>query len=296
LNHALLRWFILSAAIILSGRTHAAPLPATSEVPFELGGKVMFLKATINGKGPYRLILDTGATETVITPPVAKALGVRTTPVTAAQSKGVVPSLAVGGAAVTNFGVYVFDPPQAIALRLDAGLDYHGLLGYTFISRFLTTVDYGRNRVRFDALPSTAKRPTQTGPITNIVAFEIVEHLIRVPVRINGGGPFLFLLDTGAAEVLLFPPTARALNLPAPTPGAPAPTFPELKSVTLGQTEVRQIRGVVDSQADPRVSANFAGILGYPFLSRFAVTINYRDKILVLIVANAPVAQGRPGT
>jgi predicted aspartyl protease len=103
-----------------------------------------------------------------------------------------------------------------------------------------------------------------------------------VPVRINGTGPVQLLLDTGAAEVLLFPKTARALDLPAPTSAAPAPTFPQLKTVTLGSAEVRQIRGVVDSQADPRVSANFAGILGYPFLSRFTITLNYRDKNLFL--------------
>lgn len=269
-----------TAATLLTTETRAAE-PDSNEIPFELAGKVIFVKATLNGKGPYRLILDTGATETVITPPVAKSLGVRTTPVSASQRKGTVQSISTGNAAVTNFGVYVFDPPQALSLRLEQGIDYHGLLGYTFISRFLTTIDYRRSRVRFGPLPSR-----QTAVPTNAIAFEVIDHLIRVPVRINGANPYYMLFDTGAAEVLLFPGLARALKLPAPTAAAPGPTFPTLESVSLGQAEVRQIRAVVDTQADPRVSANFAGILGYPFTSRFTITLNYRDRLLFL---NEPV-------
>lgn len=274
----------LLAALFVSGCPHFVCAGGT-EVPFELGGKVIFLKASINGKGPYRLILDTGATETVITPPVAKALGVKTSPVSPTQRKGAVQSIAVGGAEVTDLGVYVFDPPQALSLRLDAGLDYHGLLGYTFISRFLTTVDYSRSTVRFDALPSGPKQAGRTATGTNAIPFEVVEQLIRVPVSINGASPYYMLLDTGAAEVLLFPAMAKAMGLPAPTAKSPGPTFPLLKSVTLGPATVREVRAVVDSQADPRVSASFAGILGYPFLSCYVVTLNYRDRLLQLTPA-----------
>lgn len=285
-------WRILSATAALAAGDNTTGSPKPSEVPFELGGKVVFLKAEINGKGPYRLILDTGATETVITPPVAKALGIKTTPVTAAQRRGTVQSLAVGSAIATNLGVYVFDPPQALSLRLDSGLDYHGLLGYTFISRFLTTIDYTKSTVRFDALPAPPRRTAPPVTNANTFAFEVVDHLIRVPVRINGSGPYLFMFDTGAAEILIFPPTARAIGLPAPTATAPAPTFPRLSTVSLGSAEISQVSAVVDSQADPRVSANFAGILGYPFLSHFSVTINYRERVAA-ISPKQPAATGR---
>lgn len=267
------------AAALLPDCPHArAGDGAGSEQAFELAAKVVVVKAAINGKGPYRLILDTGATETVITPPVAKALGVNTLPAAAGQRKGVVRSLAVGDAAVTNFGVYVFDPPQALSLRLEEGLDYHGLLGYTFISRFLTTVDYPRGVVRFAPLPL----PRQAAAAAGALPFEVVEHMIRVPVRINGAKPFSMLLDTGAAEVLLFPALAQALKLPAPTAASPGPTFPLLASVAVGPAETRQVRAVVDTQADPRVAANVAGILGYPFLSHFTLTLNCRDRLLSL--------------
>lgn len=281
MTRRLTTWAAVSAvSTALAISTHAGDAPSAGEVPFQLAGKVMFLKGSINGKGPYQLILDTGATETVITPPVAKALGVRTTAISAAQSKGFVKSLTVGGASVTNLGVYVFDPPQALSLRLDTGQDYHGLLGYTFVSRFLTTIDYARGCIRFDPLPPTKARTTSAG--TNSIPFEVVEQLVRVPVVVNGAQQCNMLLDTGAAEVLFFPATARSLGLPAPTAAAPGPTFPRLRSLKLGNAEVQNVRAVVDNQADPRVSAYFAGILGYPFLSHFTLTLNYRDRILQL--------------
>jgi hypothetical protein len=34
-----------------------------------------------------------------------------------------------------------------------------------------------------------------------------------------------------------------------------------------------------------RCSAYFAGILGYPFLSHFTLTLNYRDRVLQLVPA-----------
>ena len=245
-------------------------------------GRVLFLDARINGQGPFRLILDTGATETVITPPVARRLGIKTVPVSASQRKGSVASLAVGTAAVSDLTVYVFDPPQAVSLRLDEGADYHGLLGYTFLSRFVTTLDYGRMQVSFAPLPARPARVRADGTDSNGVPFEIVEHLIRVPIRIDGSGPLRFLFDTGSAEVVLFPPTARALGFPAPPPGDASPRFAEAKSISVGTAQMSGVKVVAAEIPDARVTGNFQGIIGYPFLSRFAIAINYRDRVLRL--------------
>jgi predicted aspartyl protease len=277
------------AIALVLGCLSAAVFGADPSVAIEMHGRVLFLKASINNQGPFRLILDTGATETVITPPVANRLGIRTVAVSASQRKGTVTSLAVGTAAVTNLPVYVFDPPQAVSLRLDEGADYHGLLGYTFLSRFLTTLDCGLMQVSFTPLPTRSIRVRADGTDSNGVPFEVVEHLIRIPVRVNGSAPLRFLFDTGSAEVVLFPPTARALGFPAPPPGDASPRFAEAASVSIGTARMSRVRVVAAEIPDTRVTGNFQGIIGHPFLSNFAIAINYRDRVIRLSPASRPL-------
>src|SRR2546422_1684859 len=119
-----------------------------AEIPFELEGRVIFVKGTINDRGPYTLILDTGATETILTPPTARALGIKAVPAGGHQAIAVAQSIAVGGVSVRNFPVFVFDPPEALSLRLDHGMNYHGILGHSFLSQFVVTIDYRHKTVR----------------------------------------------------------------------------------------------------------------------------------------------------
>ena len=128
----------------------AEPGAPSGEIPILIEGRVPFVKGSINGRGPFTFILDTGATETVITPPTAQMLGVRALPVSTRQKKGTVKTLQVGKYELQNLQVYVFDPPQALPLRLDKGMNYHGILGYSFLSRFVTTLDYRNETVRFE--------------------------------------------------------------------------------------------------------------------------------------------------
>src|SRR5262245_42098709 len=57
---------------------HAADAPAKpAKVPFELlASKHMAVNVTINGKGPYRLIFDTGAPITLLSNKAAQEAGV----------------------------------------------------------------------------------------------------------------------------------------------------------------------------------------------------------------------------
>src|SRR5689334_14514783 len=55
----------------------ADPEPKKFEVPYRLTDtKHVLVRAKINGKGPFNLILDTGAPAVFITKPVAKKAGV----------------------------------------------------------------------------------------------------------------------------------------------------------------------------------------------------------------------------
>ena len=287
-----------------------AAAPASAEepgwIPFRLLGKVVMVEATINGHGPFLLIVDSGATETVLTPAVARQAGLRTWSATPDQRKGMARDIAVGSASVRDLPVFVFDPIQALPLRLDKGIDYGGMLGYTFLAAFTTTIDYPAHRLRFEsvekksptAIPPASQRlpaPMRGAPHAGTagpnakpqaVPFVLKDQLIHVPGTINGRGPLTFLLDTGSAEILVLPGTARRLGLNLLRadggPGAPS-AFSVLDEIAVGDTRVSGVTAVVGRLGwESPSGTTYDGIAGFPFLSNLVVTLNYRDRTLLL--------------
>jgi len=98
---------VLSITSPAAGALHAAELPdsaqsgAASSVP-EARDSVLFaspttrdhigrvvVQATVNGKGPFRFIVDTGATHSTITPDLVRALGLKPAAVPAIVLNGI---------------------------------------------------------------------------------------------------------------------------------------------------------------------------------------------------------------
>jgi aspartyl protease family protein len=114
-------------------------------VPVTRVGRSLVVQVRINGLREARLIVDTGADITVLSSDIARDLGLngsgRSTSMTLNTVGGSVradvvrvESLGVGTAEVKNVAVAVHDLPDA-----QAGVD--GLLGLTFLDRFLVTLD-----------------------------------------------------------------------------------------------------------------------------------------------------------
>jgi predicted aspartyl protease len=267
---------LLPAALALA----AAPAgrAQVADVPVDIASHLVFLKGRVNGQGPFTFILDSGATDTVLTPAAAGAAGVRRPVTILGRRRVVADALVVGGLTVSNLPVRVFDPPQALPLRLDHGLNYHGLLGYTFLTNFVTTLDYRARRVRFDA-GAGASGSAQPG-----VPLRVREGLTLVEARVNDVGPLTFAVDTGSAEVVLLPAAARRLRLaPVPSAAEPGVGFAALGRLAVGEAEVRNVPVVVHAAfAEDRSAPGYDGILGAPFLSNFVVTLDYRDRRLTL--------------
>ncbi|MFZ4395896.1 MAG: aspartyl protease family protein [Kiritimatiellia bacterium] len=255
------------------------PAPA-NEIQAQIAGRVVFVPVRLNGRGPFQFIVDTGATETIVTPSTARAAGIATLPYPGLQKKGIVGSLSAGNVSLTNLPVFIFDPPQALSLRLDEGINYGGILGYTFLSRFATTIDYSRSVVQFEPPAQAAAM----SPATNsfLVPFRLVDRLIHVSGKVNRSGPLTFLLDTGSAEVLLSPPIAEQLKLKSqPLPSYPGARLTTLDQLSMGEAVVSHVSTLIHRPPGERIAgATYDGIVGYPFLAGFVVTIRY-DKALI---------------
>ena len=128
------------------------------------------------------------------------------------------------------------------------------------------------------------------GEITPI-AYRSLEHSqIGLPVMINGQGPYLFMLDTGAQITILDTALATDLDLvPQSTIGILSVAryseagLVNVHSIEIGRYSVQELH--VASQSLDRIRAinpRVQGILGEDFLARFDLLINNSRKYLCL--------------
>ncbi|MBU4179924.1 MAG: aspartyl protease family protein [Verrucomicrobia bacterium] len=251
-------------------------------------GRVLMVNAAVNGQSPVRMILDTGATETILTWGAAVRLGLVHINAGGVSAPTMLRTIGVGSAMLTNFSVIFMDPLQALTLRLDKGVDYQGLIGYTFLRNFITTINYRRNRIRIESYPVSMDmrlpaRQSAALPGFNI-PLQLCDRLLYAQGTVNGQGPITFLIDTGSAEVLLLPRVAEKLRLSNIQSGnEPNVRWTRLNSVALGNAVLSNVTTVIyELNRDNSQSPPYDGILGQPFLSRFLVTIDYRGKRLGL--------------
>lgn len=109
-----------------------------------------------------------------------------------------------------------------------------------------------------------------------------------VPVRINGSGPFPFVLDTGATVTCLDEALVKELSLPD-APGAVAiggglggigsMRLVALESVALGEALVRDLQGcAVDLAPMQKAGLDVRGLLGLNFLRAYRLTVDFARR------------------
>ncbi len=148
----------IAVAVLLLVFTNLAPAQDVRpiKVPFELlktQHKVISVK--INGKGPYRLIFDTGSPVNLLNTKVAAAAGV--TGKEAAKNPfgalgGGAPvkikTLEIGGVKAEDLPCVVMNHPTVEALSKAMG-PCEGIIGYPFFARYKMTIDYQAKEMTF---------------------------------------------------------------------------------------------------------------------------------------------------
>lgn len=123
-------------------------------VPFELlKSRHMAIQVKINGKGPYRVIFDTGAPTNLLNNKVAKEAGV-----VGKNDKGGLPlfgasagakkieKFEVGDVKLEGMTTMVMDHPTVAAISEVVG-PIEGLIGYPFFARYKMTIDYEKKEM-----------------------------------------------------------------------------------------------------------------------------------------------------
>jgi hypothetical protein len=148
---------------------------AKATVPFSmLPSNHMLVEATINGKGPYRLIFDLGAPVTLLSNHAGEAAGVVQAGAPRSflfsmRGEAEIAQLQAGDLRASKLPVIILDHPALKALGNALGRPIDGIIGFTFFARYRTTIDYQTNQMTFEP-----------------VDFEIRDLLRELPDRLVG--------------------------------------------------------------------------------------------------------------
>lgn len=265
----------------------------SASVPFTLFDNRMVITASINGSGPFSMIVDTGSDRVVITPEVARQLELRTRAAgsatgagsgSAAMSATRLSSLSVGSMRFTNVGTDVLDLGpirRAIGFpRLD------GIIGYHVLRRLRVGVDMDASRLTF----SYAPLPVPKGAAA--IGFTVDEYgIVEVPGAVDGVHG-TFMLDTGdRSSLTLFRHFAQANDFYRDAPvrdaitgiGIGGPVYSDVLRTTVslfGST----IPGVVTRASRDRGGAFASGpqdaSAGTGLLKRFNIVYDYPNRQL----------------
>ncbi|HET8611166.1 MAG TPA: retropepsin-like aspartic protease, partial [Sphingomonas sp.] len=143
-----------------------------------------------------------------------------------------------------------------------------------------------------------------SGDVT--LPFRLLNNHIIVDAKVNGRGPFPFLVDTGGHDIVT-PATVKALNLDSrgqgQAGGAGANTvtngYAHIDSLDAGGAKLRdQTVVTLDFSPVDVEGLQVGGMLGVEFFERFVVRIDYGAKTISFIDPKrfGPVQQAQAGT
>ena len=113
------------------------------------------------------------------------------------------------------------------------------------------------------------------------------QPLILLPTRVNGAGPFDFILDTGAGTSLLSTELAQQLKIKVlgtkegqSAGGKVSVSLAKVESLAIGQAKIEDVEvGIVDlGHIGKTIGTKIDGDVGYNFLKHFRVTIDYQTS------------------
>jgi predicted aspartyl protease len=190
--------FISAFLIIVSSSIATAD---SSWVPLSIDASgAIVVPVHINGRGPFRFLLDTGSSHSVMSRSLADGLNlafIARTPVTTTTGREMRPVVkldqtAIGTVRFDGLLVSVADSAQLAAIRQNI----EGIIGQDFLFAFNYTLDYRRRRLSWtddDARDGATRLP--------LVA-EQGRYLVRLGS--NGSLPVLLVPDSGSNGFVLY--------------------------------------------------------------------------------------------
>lgn len=269
-------------------------------VPAELSTQLFFVQVMINGHGPYRMMVDTGCSFSLISPEVARAVDARVNPADdvqiAVNSLGhrteialvILESVQLGAARFE--GVFAGISDTFGSLSHLGGQHVDGALGYSLFADLILTLDFPQNRVVL-----SRARPADLPPVQAELALTAPNDVPLVTGQLQGQ-PVEFEIDTGASDSLQIPvDLAKTLRWRfEPRPGPLVAAVGENIREMVGRLDGSLAIGPVQ-QAEPIAAITGGGAsLGIGFLHHFCLVFDPDHGRLWLCAADAGPGRAAP--
>jgi len=147
--------------VVLASAQEKAAKPL--QIPYRLtDAQHVMVRLKINGQGPFHFIVDTGAPFMFVATSVGKKLGLQ------ADERGwaMLDQLEIeGGAVQTKVKCRVETPFQLVGMNSMgmAGVELHGILGYTVLAPYKMEFDFTRTKMTWTPLAFTPPQPELIG-------------------------------------------------------------------------------------------------------------------------------------
>jgi predicted aspartyl protease len=271
------------------------------EIPFEFYKNEIILQVSVNGKGPFNMMLDTGTDPSGVAITTAKELGLKLHPLGKEISGGgtdsnlgyytQLPLIEVGGFSAKNVDALAIDLSK-VSERL--GKPLHGVIGHSVLNGRIVQIDYPNLVVRFLARSPSSKSTEQVNTSKRtVMAFRYVDNVLIDDVSVNGK-KMVANLDTGSSGLFnLTPAAVFYLGLEEEVNRAPISSDVgfngvsenregKLRNVTIGGISIDEPDVIFFGKGTGRDKKPWGINIGNVFLKDFVVTIDYKKKLIAL--------------
>lgn len=266
-----LSFLFLCCAGIAAALPATPDLPATTTLPVRtLRGYLMIVSVSVNDRGPFDFLVDTGTNTTLIDLELAAELGLKpkdSLQLASLASVTNVPryyfqTFRVGPASISNLEALAVPLTQLNALDRDI----RGILGMNFLLHFSFRLDFEHSALELYSSPEAARAPAGLR-----VPVEINESrlLIQVASSASPRGSWKLALDSGISQFLVFEQriaapsgpgscgTADCLMQVSTNLGEHAASTMVLHDVSLGEallpaTQIVVLRNDLQKPSDPQ--------------------------------------------
>ncbi len=266
---------------------------SAEDVPVNFIENHIYLSVNISGK--ERLwVLDCGAGASVIDSSYAIELGLELEgPVKGMGASGTVdfyfvtiPSYTLGGIRFNEQKVVAMNVRHLFQRVL--GLDVVGVLGYDFLSRFVTKIDYAHEKISFYHPEKFQYRGNG-----KVVDSPLENNMFSLPITVDGTYSGQWILDIGASGEDFHYPYARDHNLldlkgiDVMAAGAAAEfkvRVSEFRTMALdGFTVKNPLIGIPRAEGQGAFSRrSVVGNIGNTFLRHFVLYLDYKNQQVIL--------------
>jgi len=273
--------------------------PDSVAIPMIQVDPLPLISMTVNGKGPYFFLIDTGGGELALDPALADTLGLErfgeemgtfAGGKRSAVTQSRVDSIGLGPLAIHGVPVGLLDTKRFAPIAL--GRPVAGVVGTVFLYHFRATLDYPRKQL---VLTRRGPRAPATG--LEVPFWMAGDHFMVAAGTLDSTGTKTWFVDTGMAGPAFTAPVSTLLAAGIPLPdtgsarsgiggGGPVRAAPfRVRRLTLGAAEASELLGIFGAfppTLERGMGFQIDGLVSHGFLRAWSVTFDFERMRLVL--------------